>query len=118
MVFQKAYQKNGCLFEKNTGKVLVETAGYMPAKTRIENLILAGQRLEAHRKEMYDLNGADDDDAIGVDPTRKGNFDLADAFSIQQSLINKEVQNVQKIDPAPTSPTPNGVVPMGNPESK
>ena len=45
------YQK---MPEFNSGKKLVETAGYIPAQKRIENLMLAGQRLVAYRMELYD----------------------------------------------------------------
>lgn len=63
---------------------IVETSGYVPAQKRIENLIAAGKRLVDSRNEAYDLlNGEDDGD---IDPTRSGEFDLADASSLQNGL--------------------------------
>lgn len=35
------------------GERVVETAGYIPLKKRIENMIAAGQQLQAIREEMY-----------------------------------------------------------------
>ena len=56
-----------------------EQAGYIPPQTQIENMILAGERLNQTRKEMYDFSSADEIDEDAFDPTRRGNFDLADA---------------------------------------
>ena len=56
-----------------------EQAGYIPPQIQIENMILAGERLNQTRKEMYDFSSADEIDEDAFDPTRRGNFDLADA---------------------------------------
>ena len=62
------FQKKYCF---NSGEKLVETAGYIPAQKRIENLMLAGQRLIMSRQAMYDSNGGEEfDDTIPIDPTR------------------------------------------------
>ena len=58
---------------------LVETAGYIPAQVRIENLINAGQRLQESRANEYDLQDGIESDDFVPDPTRQRNYDLADA---------------------------------------
>ena len=56
MLFQTRYTHQKSIPEVNIGKRLVEKAGYIPAKDRIENMILAGQRLIEHRMSMYDFD--------------------------------------------------------------
>ena len=56
-----------------------EQAGYIPPQVQIENMMLAGQRLDQSRKAMYDFASEDEIDEDASDPTRRGNFDLADA---------------------------------------
>ena len=56
-----------------------EQAGYIPPQIQIENMILAGERLNQTRKEMYDFSSPDEIDEDAYDPTRRANFDLADA---------------------------------------
>ena len=65
--------------ESNSGITLVERAGYISAQVRIENLMLAGQRLVQARKEMYDFPDGKIDLNF-TDPTRSKNYDLADGF--------------------------------------
>ena len=68
------------------GEKLVETAGYIPAYKQIENLLMAGKRLVSYR-EQYDFTGEIDEDFN--DPTRNGNFDLADATQINLQMEAK-----------------------------
>ena len=56
-----------------------EQAGYIPPQIQIENMILAGERLNQTRMDMYDFSSADEIDEDAYDPTRRANFDLADA---------------------------------------
>ena len=42
-------------------------------------MILAGERLNQTRMDMYDFSSADEIDEDAYDPTRRANFDLADA---------------------------------------
>ena len=56
-----------------------EQAGYIPPQIQIENMILAGERLNQSRKEMFDFASEEEIDEDAFDPTRRGNFDLADA---------------------------------------
>lgn len=86
--FKKKYDKVG-------GEKLVESAGYVSAKQRIENMILAGQRLTAFREEMYDINGETfkdpnfDPDSVSTDPTRRAGYDLSDAFQQNLQVVDR-----------------------------
>lgn len=66
-------------YEILDSKSVTEQAGYIPPQIQIENMILAGQRLDAARRDMYDFSSEDEIDEDAYDPTRRGNFDLADA---------------------------------------
>ena len=66
-------------YEVLDSKSETEQAGYIPPQIQIENMILAGERLNQTRKEMYDFSSPDEIDEDAYDPTRRGNFDLADA---------------------------------------
>lgn len=79
MQFQTQYTHKSSPPEINSGKTLVERAGYISAQKRIENMILAGQRLVDYRKSQFDFEG-DKIDLDFTDPTRDPNFDMADAF--------------------------------------
>ena len=59
-----------------------EQAGYIPPQVQIENMMLAGQRLDQSRKALYDFPSEDEIDEDAYDPTRRGNFDLADASQL------------------------------------
>lgn len=96
MLFRTHY--NGNQFEKKYERVddtrLTESAGYISAKQRIENLIFAGQRLIQARAEQYDLSGEytdEDEDNIRIDPTRRKDFDLADATTHLHELEAKKL---------------------------
>lgn len=88
MQFQTKYTHEKSPGEVNQGKNLVEKAGYIPAQARIENMILAGQRLIEHRKEMYDFSDGNDIDETFSDPTRSKNYDMSDAFIMSESIKN------------------------------
>ena len=78
--------------EVNSGEILVERVGYISARDRIENLLLAGHRLENYRKEQYDFDSVENIDESFTDPTRNKNYDMADAF--QSSLaLNAKFKN-------------------------
>lgn len=86
--------------ENNSGKRLVEKQGYISAQQRIENLMLAGRRLDFARKEQYDFpDGNIDENAF--DPTRRRDYDLADAtqdsFRLETALKARQTaQEAQK----------------------
>ena len=79
MRFNTQYDRVRQPAESNSGITLVERAGYISAQARIENLMLAGQRLVQARKEMYDFPDGKIDLNFD-DPTRRKNYDLADGF--------------------------------------
>lgn len=61
------------------GETLVEPEGYVPAEKQIENMLLAGERLIAGRRESYDF-GPDENVPDDIDiRARRPNYDLADA---------------------------------------
>lgn len=103
MNFSTPYQDNRFKTppEVNSGETLVEKAGYEPAKIKIENMILAGQRLSDYRKSQYDFEGEIDEDFI--DPTRSPNFDLADATQLQmQTEANLIASQTAPVKPEST----------------
>ena len=83
--------------EVNSGEILVETAGYLSTEKRINNMLLAGQRLVESRRTEYDLEGDYDNEDIDLDPTRDPGYDLADATQDMLSLEQKaESQKAEK----------------------
>lgn len=60
---------------------ITESAGYITAQQRIENIINAGHRLEMYRKEQFDFPNGKIDESFN-DPTRSPNFDMADASTL------------------------------------
>lgn len=76
--------------EKNkTGEILVETAGYISAKERITNIMLAGQRLENYRKGRFDFDDEKSVDPDFHDPTRDPGFDMADASQMTYAVNSR-----------------------------
>lgn len=80
MKFNNPYERVKTPPERNNGERLVEIAGYIPAVKRIENIINAGQRLVTARTEQYDFPDGKDDGSI--DPTRRLDFDMAEASTL------------------------------------
>ena len=69
--------------EVGGGPRIVEASGYIPTKIQVENMLLAGQRLNEYRREQYDYSEGDSvPDDVVPDPTRSPEFDLADATRI------------------------------------
>jgi len=94
MKFATQYSPNKILPEKNSGKSLVESVGYIPAQKRIENLMTAGQRLKDYRNEQFDFPDEKSIDHDFTDPTRSKNFDMADAtqlsYQTERNIINSK----------------------------
>ena len=89
------FQKKYCF---NSGEKLVETAGYIPAQKRIENLMLAGQRLVASRQALYDCQGGESfDDSIECDPTRNPGYDMADAFQDSLAVSDRLAESQKRV---------------------
>lgn len=87
--FKTQYEEFKRSPEINSGEILVERVGYISARDRIENLLLAGHRLENFRKEQYDFESVDKIDETFTDPTRNKNYDMADAFQDTLALNAK-----------------------------
>lgn len=68
--------------EINSGEILVEKAGYEPAKNKIERMIIAGRRLQDFRRHQFDFQPGEEIDETFIDPTRNPAFDPSDAFQM------------------------------------
>lgn len=95
MLFNTAYSNRpiyeGEIFDD---EIITETAGFLPMKNRIENLMLAGQRLVESRVEQFDFpDGVDDGQE--VDPSRVPTTDLAE-ISIALQKVTRNLETVQK----------------------
>ena len=75
--------------EHNDGKSFVETAGYIPAKQKIESFMQAGINLQTVRSQFDYPDGVPDGVEPVIDPTRSGNFDLADASGLATAALNR-----------------------------
>lgn len=95
MNFQTHYNKGVRHKEQNFEPSMVETAGYMSAQDRIENIIRAGERLILSRSEQYDFTD-DNLDEDFEDPTRSKNFDLSDASNLSMA-INYRLKAQEKL---------------------
>ena len=98
------YDRNTVVSRKRQYEVIdphseTEQAGYIPPQIQIENMILAGERLNQSRKEQYDFASADEIDEDAYDPTRSGNFDLADAtrLAMEAEASIAESQKASKV---------------------
>lgn len=95
MEFATHYKRKRQAPESNSGKSNVERAGYIPTKKRIENLMLAGQRLVESRREEYDFPDGKIDENFS-DPTRSPNFDLADATALSRAVDSRLSEQKRK----------------------
>lgn len=76
-------------YELQCGNVLVERAGYVPSKQRIEEFMLAGRRLKEFRMSQYDFPDPNAIDPTVFDPTRKKGYDMADATQDSMRLTGR-----------------------------
>lgn len=94
MVFNTRENRIKKNYEVNSGRVVVEQAGYISKQKRIDNIIAAGQRLIMARSEMYDYPpGVEPDINAPMDPTRRRDFDLADASMLLNTIQPKKKNN-------------------------
>lgn len=91
MKFQTKYERYLMTREKNLGETMTERAGYIPPKIQIEQMILAGVRLDQQRKDLYDFTEDQEDDGTFMDPTREPGYDLADA-SVQAKQVEDNIR--------------------------
>lgn len=98
MVRQRVYSRlhPPMNFKERPGSslTLTETAGYMPTKIRIENLINAGVRLDNYRREAYDF--APGEEATDYfDPTRRQGFDPADGSELERNIKKRQEERAE-----------------------
>lgn len=99
MTFATKYNRPVSKPEFNDGQSKTETAGYVPPKVQIEQMIMAGYRLNQYRQEAYDFKDGDDVGEDVYDPTRGPNFDLADASMLAEKArqgLNKARQKAKE----------------------
>jgi len=79
--------------EQNKGERLTESAGYIPAQKKIEQMIYAGQALIKSRKDQFHYGADDDDDGFSVDPTTSLALDELTALDLKRSYEKKIKDN-------------------------
>jgi len=90
MLFQNKYNRYPRTYEKPSGISRVETAGYIPAKIKIESLINAGKRLIESRQEQYDFPpGTKVTGDEQMDPTRRPGLDRVDIDVMEKALKDR-----------------------------
>jgi hypothetical protein len=95
MQFKMSFRKGEEKLEENHGERITESAGYIPAKIQIENMILAGKRLADYRSEMYDYESDEEDDDEMMDPTRRPGYDMVDAQR-DAEMLERRIKNAKK----------------------
>ncbi|QXP44171.1 MAG: hypothetical protein [Arizlama microvirus] len=101
MQFQTPYTHQKTPPEVNSGECLVDLAGYIPAQKRIENLIMAGQRLRDYRAQQFDFPDGEIDEDY-EDPTR----DIRDLAEATQLSFQAEARLKQSKKASQTVPEP------------
>lgn len=81
--------------EKGGGKVVVERAGYITAKARIEAMLNAGQRLVSARAKQYHFEDGEKIDEDFIDPTVSPAFDEFAAKDAEM-YVARSLKNAQK----------------------
>lgn len=69
--------------EKTGGPSHISLSGYEPLEAKINNMILAGERLLADRSKMYNFQEGEPVDWSYDDPTKEPGFDMADGFQLR-----------------------------------
>lgn len=77
-------------YEAGGGESKTEQRGYIKPKVQIQNMIAAGERLDAYKKEMYDFRAGDVlSEDFHMSATRKKGADLTDVMTEQAKLVVK-----------------------------
>jgi predicted DNA-binding transcriptional regulator YafY len=95
MNFVTQFNKKPFDGEVNSGEIIVETAGYVPADRMIKRLCDAGLANAIARSRGQGIYGTDfveDGEDPVVDPTQDSNFDLADASEAMELLDEVEAK--------------------------
>lgn len=88
-VIYDQYNRPPEAFEKVSDETITETAGYVPSDRQIEDMIIAGRRLNEARAQAFDFAPGEEDDGEFYDPTRSPGFDLADASRLVRNIAQK-----------------------------
>lgn len=83
--FERPFEKG----EINSGELIVEVAGYVPAQKQITNLLNAGRRLDEFRKGQFEFDFDEEVPEGYRDFTRDPNFDVVDASELSNALSKK-----------------------------
>ena len=94
MKFQNKYNRQPSKPEPSSGISRVETAGYIPAKTKIESFFNAGARLIQSRKEQYDFPPGTEPDEY-YDPTRRRDLDRVDIDIMHKALQTRIDERIE-----------------------
>lgn len=87
--FNTKWRRKYRLPHTDVGERVVETAGYIPLKTRIENMVAAGMRLQEAREEMYPDDFTDDQLLSQLDEEYP-DFEQPDEISIMTKGLEAE----------------------------
>lgn len=105
MQFNTAYNREPSPPEKNSGEVITDIAGYVPAENRIQMIMAAGVRLKDFRRGQFDFEPDEPiDEDVPCDPTRDGNFDLADGTILSQAVESRLKASQTAQEPLETVP--------------
>lgn len=113
VVSQFNFDPEGVKGEVNSGEILVESAGYIPAKVQIERLLLAGQHLADFRKGEFESDFYDPDDV--EDAVNESSLDLVEADELHRRLVESQEENRRRYEEAKTKAKEQAVKPV--PES-
>lgn len=105
--FATGYKPNEITKEKNSGKSKTEQAGYVPPHIQIGRMFEAGQRLDASRRDEFDFPDENEVDPNWIDPTRRPDYDLADATQAKiavEANLRYQASETEKNSKKPASP--------------
>ena len=109
--FFTQYERPEQDFEVQDDTVVVERAGYVPAKQQIESFIQSGQLLMASRRAMYDYGVGEEDDDMPImdniyedDPIEMQQY--ADKMNELSEQMKKEQAEKQKQQNQPEEKEP------------
>jgi len=117
--FNTVYDRERDELEKNAGKLITESSGYIPVKTRIQQFLEAGGALISQRQQQFDYEDAFDedgnlkgDDGVSVDEFRNGEvLDFLEASTkaterVKKASSKKTTKKQKEADSEkPTAPT-------------
>nr|QJB18844.1 MAG: hypothetical protein [Microvirus sp.] len=88
MIFNTPYERTRTPEEPNSGEILTEQSGYISAQQQIEDLIMAGQRLDESRVGYEFQEGEEIPDDY-YSPLNHPNIDIVDADNFLRAQTEK-----------------------------